>query len=75
MTTGDNTKLPLTSRDVHRERLAQLRELFPEAFTEGKTEFDKLAQILAIALQRPGGTVPWTWPSAPWRRGWQHRGQ
>ena len=49
MATGDETKLPLTSRDVHAERLAQFRELFPEAFTEGKADLKKLAQLLADA--------------------------
>jgi adenine-specific DNA-methyltransferase len=49
MATGDDTKLPLTSRDVHRERLARFRELFPEAFSEGKTDFKKLVQLLGDA--------------------------
>ena len=49
MATGDETKLPLTSSDVHAERLAQLRELFPEAFSEGKTELRKLTQLLGDA--------------------------
>jgi adenine-specific DNA-methyltransferase len=46
MATGDETKLRLTSRDVHAERLAQFRELFPDAFTERKTDLKKLAQLL-----------------------------
>ena len=49
MATGDDTKLPLTSRDVQTERLAQLRELFPEAFSEGKTDLLRLAQLLGDA--------------------------
>ncbi|MCU0770410.1 MAG: site-specific DNA-methyltransferase [Verrucomicrobia bacterium] len=49
MATGDDLKLPLTSRDVHAERLAQFRALFPEAFTEGKADLQKLAQLLADA--------------------------
>lgn len=49
MLTEKETKLPLTSRDVHAERLAQFRELFPEAFTEGKADLKKLAQLLAAA--------------------------
>ena len=43
MPTGDEIKLPLTSRDVNAERLAQFRELFPEASTEGKFDLKKLA--------------------------------
>ena len=50
MATGNETKLPLTSRDVHAERLAQFRELFPEAVTEGKTDLKKLAQLLGEAV-------------------------
>ena len=49
MTTGDKTKLPLTSRDVQTERLAQLRELFPEAFTEGKLDLKKFPSLLGDA--------------------------
>jgi adenine-specific DNA-methyltransferase len=49
MATGDEIKLPLTSRDVNAERLAQFRELFPEASTEGKFDFTKLAQLLGDA--------------------------
>ena len=49
MATGDETKLPLSSRDVHAERLAQFRELFPEASTEGKLDLKKLAQLLGDA--------------------------
>ncbi len=49
MAPGNDTKLPLTSRDVHAERLTQFRELFPEAFTEGKTDLKRLAQLLGDA--------------------------
>lgn len=46
MATGDETKLPLTSLNVSAERIAQLRELFPEAFTEGKLDLAKFPQLL-----------------------------
>ena len=49
MATGDDIKLPLTSRDVNAERLAQFRELFPEASTEGKFDLQKIAQLLGEA--------------------------
>jgi len=49
MTTGDEIKLPLTSRDVNAERLVQFRELFPEASTEGKFDLQKIAQLLGEA--------------------------
>jgi len=38
--------MPLTSADVTAERLEKLRELFPEAFTEGKVDFERLRQAL-----------------------------
>jgi adenine-specific DNA-methyltransferase len=46
MATGDETKLPLTSPDVNSARLDRLREIFPEAFTEGKIDFEKFQQVL-----------------------------
>jgi adenine-specific DNA-methyltransferase len=62
MATADDIKLPLTSPDVNAERLARLRELFPEAFTEGKLDTDKLNQLLgdniAAAAERYG--LSWT---------------
>lgn len=39
-------KMPLTSEDICYERIARLRDTFPEAFTEGKVDFDKLRQVL-----------------------------
>ncbi len=44
-----DTKLPLASRDVFGERLAQLRALFPEAFTEGKLDLKKLSLLFGDA--------------------------
>ena len=39
-------KLPLTSHDATAERLAQLRELFPDAFTEGALDAEKLKHLI-----------------------------
>src|ERR1039458_2811140 len=50
MAKGDEIKLPLTSRDVNVERVARLRELFPEAFTEGKIDLTKFPQLLGDAV-------------------------
>ena len=50
MPTDDEIKLPLTSRDVNAARLAQLRELFPEAFTEGKLDLKKFPSLLGEAV-------------------------
>jgi len=43
-------RLPLTSQDVLAERLATLRELFPEVFTEDKIDFDRLKQTLGESV-------------------------
>ncbi len=42
----DDIRMPLTSADVTAERLEKLKELFPEAFTEGKVDFERLKQAL-----------------------------
>jgi adenine-specific DNA-methyltransferase len=39
-------KMPLTSEDIRAERIARLREDFPEVFTEGKVDFERLKQAL-----------------------------
>ncbi|MGL5034227.1 MAG: hypothetical protein ACRC6M_10555, partial [Microcystaceae cyanobacterium] len=39
-------KLPLTSQDVLTDRIAVLNELFPEVFTEGKVDFERLKLAL-----------------------------
>lgn len=41
-----DTRMPLTSQNVTAERIEALRELFPEAFTEGAIDFAKLKQAL-----------------------------
>jgi len=46
VTAHDDIRMPLTSADVTAERLEKLRELFPEAFTEGKVDFERLRQAL-----------------------------
>lgn len=42
----ENIRMPLTSHDVMGERVEQLKELFPEAFAEGKIDFDRLRNAL-----------------------------
>lgn len=39
-------KLPLTSKDVLAEKIARIREEFPEVFTEGKIDFERLKMAL-----------------------------
>src|ERR1039457_5114493 len=67
MAKADDTKIPLTSTDVNAERVARLRELFPEAFTEGKLDPEKLSQLLGDgvtdAAERYG--LSWTGKSEP----------
>jgi len=43
---GDEIRMPLTSADVTAEHLEGLKELLPEAFTEGKVDFERLRQTL-----------------------------
>ena len=45
-------RLPLTSADPLAERLAGLRELFPEAASEGKVDLEKLRALLAGGAAR-----------------------
>ena len=62
MATAHDTKIPLTSPDVNAERVARLRELFPEAFTEGKLDPAKLSLLfgdgVTDAAERYG--LSWT---------------
>ena len=44
------TPITPTSADLTAERLAHLRDLFPEAFTEGKVDFAKLRAALGEAV-------------------------
>jgi adenine-specific DNA-methyltransferase len=46
MSETDDTRMPLTSADVLGERMERLRELIPEAFVEGKVDFDRLKAAL-----------------------------
>jgi len=43
-------RLPLTSQDVLADKLAALRELFPEVFAEGKVDFERLKQVLGESV-------------------------
>jgi adenine-specific DNA-methyltransferase len=41
-----DTRMPLTSADVNCERMERLRELFPEAVSDGKIDLERLGQVL-----------------------------
>ena len=43
---SEPTPVTKTSPDINEERLDQLKDLFPEAFTEGRIDFDKLRTTL-----------------------------
>lgn len=43
-------RLPLASQDVLADKLAALRELFPEVFAEGKVDFERLKQVLGESV-------------------------
>lgn len=40
-------KMPLISGDIRAERITRLREDFPEVFSEGKVDFDRLKEALS----------------------------
>ena len=46
-----HTRLPLTSASPTEERITTLKNLFPEAFTEDKVDFDRLKQALGTSIQ------------------------
>ncbi len=46
-----NVRLPLTSALPTADRLAALKELYPEAFADGKIDFAKLKQLLGEAVE------------------------
>ncbi len=54
-------RMPLTSEDVLAERMERLRELLPEAFAEGKVDFDRLRQALGeeVAAGRERYGLSW----------------
>jgi adenine-specific DNA-methyltransferase len=47
--------------DITAEQRARLRELFPEAFTEGKIDFDKLRAILGDLVEDGPERYQFTW--------------
>lgn len=50
-----------TSADINEERSTQLRQLFPEAFTEGKIDFDKLRAALGDLIDDRPERYSFTW--------------
>ncbi|MDG2991765.1 site-specific DNA-methyltransferase [Candidatus Synechococcus calcipolaris G9] len=44
-------RLPLTSQNMLDDKIAALRELFPEVFAEGKVDFERLKQALGESIE------------------------
>jgi len=57
----ETCRMPLTSYDVVQDRMDRLRELFPEAFAEGKVDFDKLRQALGENIDTGRERYGLTW--------------
>lgn len=56
-------KLPLTSLDIKTHQLERLKEIFPEAFTEGsKVDWDKLRLTLGEAVDTGKERFGMNWP-------------
>ena len=60
---ADIEKLPLTSHDIPALQLQRLKEIFPEAFTEGnKVDWDKLCLTLGEAIDTGKERYGMNWP-------------
>lgn len=60
--TDQPEKMDLTSMDVAAEKKAQLKQLFPEAFTEDKIDFDQLQRALGEWIEPGKERYGLTWP-------------
>ncbi len=61
MTQTPDTKLPLTSETPLEARLAALKDIIPEAFTEDKIDFDKLKSALGSVAETGQERYGLTW--------------
>lgn len=55
-------KMDLESEDLVDDRLRQLREMLPEAFSEGGIDFDKLRLLLGDEVDEGDERYAFTWP-------------
>ena len=55
-------KMPLTSMDVAEEKREQLKQLFPEAFSEDTIDFDQLRRALGDWVEPDKERFGLTWP-------------
>ncbi|MBX7252887.1 MAG: site-specific DNA-methyltransferase [Candidatus Promineofilum sp.] len=61
MTTNDTEPVELGVPDITADRLAALRDLIPEAFSEGKVDFDKLRAALGDVVDERPERYSFTW--------------
>ncbi|MBF0469091.1 MAG: site-specific DNA-methyltransferase, partial [Desulfamplus sp.] len=54
-------KLDGKSKDITAENIQKLKELFPEAFTEGKVDFDALKEVLGTFVDDRDERYSFTW--------------
>lgn len=55
------SKLPLTSHDVLADKIARIREEFPEVFSEGKIDFERLKMALGEYVDNKPERYGLTW--------------
>ena len=55
------TKLDGKTPDLAAENIAQLRQIFPDVFEEGKIDFDKLKQVLGEYVDDEKERYNFTW--------------
>lgn len=55
-------KMNLESEDLVEDRLAQLKEMLPEAFSESGIDFDKLRLLLGDEVDEGQERYAFTWP-------------
>jgi adenine-specific DNA-methyltransferase len=55
-------KLEGKTKDILKENIAKLKEIFPESFTEDKINFEKLQEILGEDIEKGREIYEFTWP-------------
>ena len=68
MTHPAPARVPTTSAAINADRLAALKDLIPEAFTEGKVDFDKLRIALGDIVDDRPDRYNFTWAGKTKRR-------
>jgi adenine-specific DNA-methyltransferase len=55
------TKLDGKTLDIEGENIEKLKTIFPEVFTEGKVDFEKLKQVLGNYVEDSNERYNFTW--------------